>query len=76
MKSEDERTEFGRALSDFIHNNKTRAKSKTEVVASLIGTAAAEHIYTKQSRSDFIRICEYAFDETKRFFDHISREKS
>lgn len=68
---EQERTEFGLALSAFVHNNRARAESPSEVVGSLVGTAAAEHIYAEQSREDFVRICEHAFDETKDFYARL-----
>ena len=67
----DERTEFGKALSTWVDENRARTESSAELVGALIGVAAGEHVFLGETKEAFLRICEYAFDETKKTFDEM-----
>lgn len=67
----DERTDFGRALSSWVIKHKDRAESVADVAGSLVGTAAAEHIYAGHTREQFLEICARGFDDIKKAFDEM-----
>ena len=70
-----ERTEFGRALSTWVLENSKRSESLADVVGSLIGTAAAEHVFAGRTREEFLKMCAHAYDETKKAFEEMEKRQ-